>query len=102
MSLEKIPDRSQRTPFITYRTSTTHIPHLRSFSVCVFGWVNKHIGALGRASPAIALLSQIKPPKSHPTPNKMLMEPMANDYSPGSSENVQQISVIIDENRRGC
>ena len=64
-----------------YRTAVTHIPHLRSF-LAVSGWGNRATGSFGRASFDIALLSQIKPPNSQATANKMLMESMATDYSP--------------------
>jgi hypothetical protein len=57
-------------------------PHLPCSSVRVSGWVSEDVAALGRASSAIALLSQINPPRNHTTPNKMLIEPTGPDYSP--------------------
>jgi hypothetical protein len=59
-----------------------HAPHLCCSSVCDSGWISEDEGAVGRALTAIALLSQIKPPRSHPTPNKTLIEITATDYSP--------------------
>jgi hypothetical protein len=47
-----------------------------------------------------ALLSQIKPPKSHNVPYKMLREPTASDYRPRFRKIVQQIAAIIDAIRR--
>jgi hypothetical protein len=46
-----------------------------------FSLSGEDVGALGRALSAVALLSQTKPPRSHTTPYKMLMEPTAADYS---------------------
>ena len=50
--------------------------------------------------PPSLLLSQIRPPRSHTTPNKMLMEPTAAILAHGSSKTVHQISSIIGEIRR--
>ena len=46
---------------MTYKTTQSHCPHLRCSSVCVSGSVSEDAGALGRALPAIALLSHTKP-----------------------------------------
>jgi hypothetical protein len=50
---------------------------------------------LWRASPVIALLSQINPPRNHTIPNKMLIEHMAADYTDAPSLIVRQISIVI-------
>jgi hypothetical protein len=61
---------------IKHRMAVSHAPHLRCASVM------DDFGAVGRTLPAIAFLSQIKPPKNHPTTPKMSVRRMARDYNP--------------------